>query len=185
MPSPEVTMRGAMFIRPLPSYEPAPARRAAPECHGQLALPLHPERINAWQPREPLPVVDSRTPARPPDAELRCIVAALVEAAAGRRSLESLIGRLSVGLYRKLRTRPDVRLGRRFGVQRVHTDQSEHGLLRLCATVRDHTFERCFATVSTVEASWAGWRFTEFVIMAPTSTTSPQRAAAAKHREAA
>lgn len=171
-------MRGSMFIRPLPSYEPEPTRRATPECRGQLALPLHPERISAWQPREPQSAEDNAVPARPPDVELRCIVAALVEAAAGRRSLEPLIGRLSDGLYRKLRARPDIQLGQRFGVRRVHSDHSEHGLLRVCATVRDHTFERFFATVSTVEASWAGWRFTEFVIIAPNTTTSPRRAAA-------
>lgn len=152
-----------MTVTTLPGREPSdrrPSRRL-----GQLRMPVRADECSPWPP-EPEP---PELPAAPPEEDLRALLAALTEVAGGHRPLDSLRGRLSGTLLRRLRRRPVTPLGQRFVLQSLHIDDCKPGVLEVCATVEAQPHGRRFAVAGRLEGSWHGWLMTAFAVVLPKS----------------
>ncbi|MGH3516925.1 MAG: Rv3235 family protein [Haloechinothrix sp.] len=168
------------LLRPLAAYEPPTSRgRRRVEADGQLALPL---RLRAATARRSL---DQRRPSTQPvppapsARELAALLTALFEVAAGRRPLVRVRQLLTEDLCTEIKSAPATGLGCGYAVNRVHHCAPQPRVIEVCAAAHHRRTDRAVAIAARLEASWTGWRFTHFAIIAPPRGDRSDRLSAA------
>ena len=149
------------LLRVVTPPEPRPGLTAPCDPSGQLSIPT---QVRQWV----LPVprqID--LPPEPGHAQLRQLLAALVEVVDGRRPADRVSHKVSANLHTKLRRQEGMALGARFVIRRVHVDRAKTGTLEVCATVHTPRSHRAFAVAGKLQAFWHGWAVTDFEVLLP------------------
>jgi len=160
-----VAQNSTGLLRLAVSTEPCPGRQADRLRAGQLSIPVRPIRLAAPDPG-PRPR-SAEVPPEPDHAQLRTLLAALLEVVTGRRSVASLRGKVSVDLLSRLRRWRGLDVGARFLVRRVHIRRTGTDVVEMCATVHLPARGRAVAVTGLLRASWHGWTVTDFDVIQP------------------
>lgn len=159
----------AFGLRPLPPYEPpcADAAHTVREAPGQLVLdlPLRGAR-GRLDPEPPAPPAAPR-PAPPRPADLLRLIGAVIELAAGRRSVTGMRAVLTDDAHAEILAGRAAELAQGYTLRRVRVCAPAAHVLEICATAQDHRRQRAAAVAARLESRHGAWRFTRFCVLAP------------------